>query len=325
MDPKLFYEAMEHIPIGIFILDAQGNYLYVNRAYCNTVCKDKTFFDDMSVPKLKELGYLTTSAWEQVMEKKQKVISVISIVDKHLNRVYDTLTTGMPIFDKKGNVEYIIFRQETVDQIYEYTQKGALNKHLFRNDEVNAVKADDIIAASYEMKRLLVMVDIVARTDASILVTGPSGSGKEIIAKRIHRLSNYRHGPLIILNCAALPESLMESELFGYETGAFTGASGKGKKGLIETATGGTLFLDEINSMLPTVQAKLLRVLETKQVTRVGGVESRDIQFRLVCASNENLYALVNAHRFRADLFYRINVFSVDIPPLCRRKEDVSP
>ena len=325
MDTNLFYKVMENFPVGIFILDSKGNYVYVNQEYCNSVYKDKSFFEKMSVFKLKELGYLSTSVWEQVMEKKQKVVSVISIVDKHLNRVYDNLTTGMPVFDNEGNVEYIIYRQEPVDQLYAYTQKGALNKHMFRNNELSFSQADNVIAESNEMKRLLAMVDIVAKTDVSILVTGPSGSGKEVIAKRIHQLSNYHQGPLVILNCAALPESLMESELFGYETGAFTGAVKKGKQGLIETANGGTLFLDEINSMPPSVQAKLLRVLETKQVTRVGAVDARSIHFRLVCASNEDLRVLVDQHRFRVDLFYRINVISVDIPPLCRRKEDIIP
>lgn len=325
MEMNLLYKTLEYIPIGIFVLDGEGNYLYVNQEYCKTVHKDKKFFEKMSVSKLKEGGYLTTSVWEQVMEKKEKVVSVMSIVDRYLNRVYDTLTTAIPLLDKEGNIEYVIYRQETVDQLYEYAQKGMLNRYQFLNADLSVAQVDNLIAESNEMKRLLAMVDIVAKTDASILVTGPSGSGKEVIAKRIHQLSNYHQGPLVVLNCAALPESLMESELFGYETGAFTGAVGKGKKGLIETANGGTLFLDEINSMPPSLQAKLLRVLETKRVTRVGAVEGRDIHFRLVCASNEDLHTLVEARRFRADLYYRINVIKVDVPPLCRRKEDIFP
>ena len=325
MDLALFYELVEHIPLGIFILDAKGNYLYVNQEHCNIVSKERSFFENMTVFKLKEQGYLTTSVWEQVMEEKQKVVSVISVVDKDLNRVYDNLTTGMPIFGEEGAIEYIIYCQESVDQLYAYTQMGALNKHLFHNEEISVTPADDVIAESDMMKQLLALVDIVSKTDASILVSGPSGSGKEVVAKRIHQLSNYHHGPLVVLNCATLPENLMESELFGYEAGAFTGAVGKGKKGLIEMANGGTLFLDEINSMSPAMQAKLLRVLETKQVTRVGAVEAKDINFRLVCASNEDLRSLVEKERFRADLFYRINVISVDIPPLRQRKEDITP
>lgn len=325
MNLDLLYETVEHIPVGIFILDAGGNYVYVNQAYCDTVQKSKEFFQHTSIPKLREQGYLTTNVWEQVMEKKQKVVSVISITDEHLNRVYDTLTTGTPLFDQNGDIAYIIYRQEAVDTLYEYLQKGALNKHIFRSDEARLPPPDDVIAESSVMKQLLNMVAVVAKTDASILVTGPSGSGKEVIAKRVHQLSNHHRGPMVVLNCAALPESLMESELFGYEKGAFTGATGKGKMGLIEAANQGTLFLDEINSMPLAVQAKLLRVLETKQVLRVGAVEAKDIQFRLVCASNEDLQQLVEEKRFRADLFYRINVISVEVPPLSKRRDDIYP
>lgn len=323
---ELFRDTLEHMPMGILVLDAEGNYLYVNEEYCGLVNKPREFFLGTSIPKLKEMGYLTTSVWEQVMEKRQTVAATISITDETRDRVYDALTIGVPVFDRAGQIRYIVYRQEAVDKLVAFLQTGMLNKHLFRDAEALPPFADeDVVAESPQMKQLLNTLSVVSKTDAAILVTGPSGSGKEVLARRIHQSSIRSGGPLVVLNCAAIPESLMESELFGYEKGAFTGARAQGKKGLIEAADGGTLFLDEINSMPPAIQTKLLRVLETKQVTRLGSVESRDIDFRLVCASNEDLGALVARKAFRSDLFYRINVVSLSIPPLRERKEDILP
>ena len=141
----------------------------------------------------------------------------------------------------------------------------------------------------------------------------------------MHQNSLRNKGPFVVLNCASIPENLMESELYGYEKGAFSGASTSGKQGLIEAANGGTLFLDEINSMPLEIQAKLLRVLETKQVTRLGSVIPKKIDFRLICATNEDLQVLVEKKLFRQDLFYRINIVSAHIPPICERKEDIVP
>ncbi len=322
----LFQSTLEHIPVGILVLDTQGNYLYTNEEYCASVNKPQEFFEGMSIPRLKKMGYLTTNVWEQVMEKRRPVVAVISITDKQLNRVYDTLTIGVPVFDSSQRLQYIICRQEVIGKLNERLQTGILNKQLFRDAEITLPsEMENIVAESPQMKQILNTLSAVSKTDASILVTGPSGSGKEVLARRIHHSSVRNGGPLVVLNCAAIPESLMESELFGYKKGAFTGAMSQGKKGLIEAADGGTLFLDEINSMPMAIQTKLLRVLETKEVTRLGAVDSRSIDFRLVCASNEDLNALVEQKLFRLDLFYRINVISISIPPLKARKEDILP
>ena len=263
---QLLWDAIEHIPIGVFVLDAGGNYLYVNEAYCNSVHKSREFFDGMSIPKLKELGYLTSNVWEQVMEKRQPVISIISITDEKLNRAYDTFTIGVPLFDSAGDIQYIVYRQDAVDKLTENLQKGTLNKHLFRSEVVSPdIMTEDLIFQSPQMKQIVSMLTAVSKTDVSILVIGASGTGKEVLAKHIHRVSARNQGPLITINCAAIPESLLESELFGYAKGAFTGAAKDGKPGLIESAAGGTLFLDEINSMVP--EEWVMRILEEGGVT----------------------------------------------------------
>ena len=319
---------LNNIPTGIFVLDAEGNYLFVNEAYCRLVNKTPDFFAGSSIPRLQREGYLTATVWEQVVETRKPVASVISITDEKLNRIYDALTIGIPILNADGGIRHIIYRQEAMDSLMAELQRGAQNRSLFRNTDLEAdagAMEGELISESPQMKQIVNMLSAVAKTDVSVLVTGPSGTGKEVLSKYIHSVSARRNGPLIAINCAAIPENLLESELFGYEKGAFTGALKEGKRGLIEAADGGTLFLDEINSMPAAVQVKLLRVLETKRIMRLGAVKGRDVDFRLVCASNEDLQSLVDQKQFRSDLFYRINVVSVTIPPLKERREDILP
>ncbi len=181
---------------------------------------------------------------------------------------------------------------------------------------------ETIIAESPQMQHVLQMVDTVAQTDSTVLIHGESGTGKEVIARAIHNRSQRRLFPLVAVNCGAFPETLLESELFGHERGAFTGAQYR-RKGKIELADGGTLFLDEIGDISPKTQLDLLRVLETHQFTRLGGNQVVHSDFRLICATNKNLEEEVRKGNFREDLYYRINVFFILIPPLRERKEDI--
>lgn len=163
----------------------------------------------------------------------------------------------------------------------------------------------------------------IAESDYTILITGESGTGKELMAQSIHNASPRHSQSFIAINCAAMPENLLESELFGYEEGAFTGALKGGKKGLFEQANNGTIFLDEIGDMPIYLQSKLLRVLQENQVMRVGGENVIDIDVRVIAATNKNLLEMIKGDRFRADLYYRINVLPINIPPLRERKEDI--
>nr|WP_312578092.1 sigma 54-interacting transcriptional regulator [Sedimentibacter sp.] len=318
--------VLENIDIGIFVLDAEGNYLYVNNAYCEILNRPRESYIGMSIPKFKEQGYLTSSVWDIVTEKKAPVTTIVTINDILFHKVYHFFTNATPTFNSDGSIKYIFFTQEPIEKTSKRIQTGILNRHVITGSIVNPKDTKfDIIAESPQMKQLLEMMSHVSKTDASILISGPSGVGKEVLTKYIHQNSLRKKNPFVVLNCAAIPENLMESELYGYEKGAFSGASSSGKEGLIEAANGGTLFLDEINSMPLGLQAKLLRVLETKKVTRLGSVTPKEIDFRLICATNDNLSALVSKKLFRSDLFYRINVISAYIPPLCERKEDIIP
>jgi len=181
---------------------------------------------------------------------------------------------------------------------------------------------DEIVGESPPMKKVLELVEHVAKTDATVLILGESGTGKEVIARAIHANSRRRYFPVVTVNCGALPESLLESELFGHEKGAFTGAQYR-RKGKIEMADGGTLFLDEVGAVNTKMQVDLLRVLETKELTRIGGGRPIKVDFRVICATNENLEAAVREGRFREDFYYRINVFTIELPPLRARRSDI--
>ncbi len=185
-------------------------------------------------------------------------------------------------------------------------------------------KVEGIIAESPAMQKVLTLVNKVAETQAPVLITGESGTGKEVIAKLLHQLSPRHEGPFIKINCAAIPETLLEAELFGYEKGAFTGAI-QSKPGLFELAEGGTLFLDEIGEMPLSLQAKLLRVLQDKTFRRLGSLRELTVNLRLVTATNRDLQKMIKDALFREDLYWRLNVINIHIPPLRERKEDILP
>ncbi len=197
------------------------------------------------------------------------------------------------------------------------------NRRL-RHRLIQAGELGPLIGESAAMRKVMASVDQVAPTHAPVIITGESGTGKEVVARTIHDLSPRRSGPYIAVNCAALPESLMESDLFGHERGAFTGADRR-REGCFELAKGGTLLLDEISEMKVELQAKLLRVLEEKKLRRVGGMVEVPLDVRVIAASNRDLMTAIHDGKFRQDLFFRLNVFAIGVPPLRERFEDLQP
>ncbi len=182
--------------------------------------------------------------------------------------------------------------------------------------------AREIVTANAEMQKMLGMAENVAKSDATVLVESESGTGKELLARYVHKRSTRANGPFVAVNCAALPETLLESELFGHKKGAFTGAL-QDHKGKFEQAHGGTILLDEISEMVPSLQAKLLRVLQEREVDMVGGKEPVEVNVRVIATTNRNLFACVNKGEFREDLYYRLNVIPLRLPPLRERKGDI--
>ena len=192
----------------------------------------------------------------------------------------------------------------------------------FKSSKTSGSKLTGILGKSRAIRAVTDRIEQVAQSNAPVLIRGETGTGKELFARAIHELSRRKGKPFIKVNCAALPESVIESELFGHEKGAFTGAVAT-RKGRFELAHGGTIFLDEIGEISPSFQAKLLRVLQEGEFERVGGQQTLKINFRLVCATNRNLEELVSEGKFRADLYYRINVVPLMLPPLRERPGDI--
>ncbi|HEY7533034.1 MAG TPA: sigma-54 dependent transcriptional regulator [Nitrospiraceae bacterium] len=222
----------------------------------------------------------------------------------------------------QGAADYLVqpVASEDLRTALEQTQA----RPAFRRHPQQAEGFDHILGVSPQMKLIRHLAGEVARTDATVLITGESGTGKELFARAIHAFSPRAQGPLVALNCAGIPENLLESELFGYQRGAFTDAK-QTKPGKFQLAEGGTLFLDEIGEMSPTAQAKLLRVLEDHHVDPLGGTQSHKVNIRVLAATNEDLPSHIKAGRFRLDLFYRLNVYQLRIPPLRERPEDIEP
>jgi DNA-binding NtrC family response regulator len=198
----------------------------------------------------------------------------------------------------------------------------SIENERMRENISTASRAEEIVGESPQIRKIFELIDTVAKTDTTVMIRGESGTGKELVARAIHANSNRRFFPIVPVNCGGLAEGLLESELFGHERGAFTGAHYR-RKGKLELADGGTLFLDEVGNISPKTQMDLLRVLETKQFTRVGGNDVLRIDFRVICATNTDLEQAVKHGTFREDLYYRLNVFSIVLPPLRERRSDI--
>ncbi|GDY01354.1 sigma-54-dependent Fis family transcriptional regulator [Planctomycetota bacterium] len=198
------------------------------------------------------------------------------------------------------------------------------NELVWLQERVRELTSTELVGLSPVIREVQNRIDQVAHApDTTVMVSGQSGTGKELVARCVHERSGRRHGPFVAINCAALTESLLEAELFGYEPGAFTGANKAGKDGLFAIAAGGTLFLDEIGEMDMSLQAKLLRVLQERSFRRVGGVQDIAADVRIIASTNRDLRAMVQQSKFREDLYYRLNVMSVTVPPLAQRSEDI--
>lgn len=273
---------------------------------------------DVNMPRLDGMGLL-----RRLREKSQNPPEVIMLTGQ---ATVETAIEAMKLgaYDYLTKPYRIVELAALVTQAAEKQQLKIDNQRLRAQIERSNKSMPDIIAESPQMKEVLRLVQRVAPSDTSVLITGESGAGKELIAQAIHRLSPRSDRAFIDLNCAALQDTLLESELFGHEAGAFSGARNR-KLGLFELADGGTLFLDEIMEMPMQLQSKLLRALETRSFFRVGGVKKVEVDVRLVAATNRDKDHAIAEGIFRADLLYRVNSFEVNIPPLRERREDIEP
>ncbi len=301
---------------------------------------------------LEKQGYdvVTASSGEEALAGYHQVFSPVAIVDmkmpgmsgiellqklREINpfiqvivlTAYGTIETAVTAM-KAGAYDYLIKPVEDLDELLIKLQKATEQNRLVVDNRIMQERLDEvfpeteIVGESEPMQRVKELITLVAPRDATVLVTGPSGTGKELVVRAIHSLSKRAEKRLVAINCAAFPENLLESELFGFEKGAFTGAD-KAKQGRFELANGGTLFLDEIGEMPLSMQVKLLRVLEERKIERLGSVKEIPLDIRIIAATNRDLKKMVSEGTFREDLYYRLNVVTIDIPPLKDRPGDI--
>lgn len=317
-------ELLNYYYGNIFVVDGKGKIIYANASAAKSV---GSTIDDITGKNCQEMemeGYYDKSVALDAIRKKKRVLSV------YKTRIgLNVVCSANPILDECGNVtRVVVFSQdealmrEIMNDVEEERKKNiSIQQTLSYIQEKMACQ--NIVSSSPEMERLFKMLLNVARTDTTVTIYGESGTGKEVLANFVHQNSMRSNKPFIPINCAAIPAELMEAEFFGYEKGSFTGANREGKAGLFEMADHGTIFLDELGEMPLSLQSKLLRVLESGEVKRIGSSKTIKTDVRIIAATNRNLTKMVDEKTFREDLYYRLNVIPVNIPPLRERPEDI--
>lgn len=326
--------VVDNLDDNILIANSQEEILYVNPSYeKHTGITKEALIGHKVSDVLKSQQYFTVATVPDVLKRKEKVMKLA-----YMNsRKNPGIVVGVPIFDKenpkeiqyvvatnRGLSSYVDLRDNFTEFINTLTQMQKDNEavHIYNSSE-NISSEHTMIGNGPSMERIRHFIENVSKTDATVLITGESGAGKELIADAIYKNSSRANMPFIKINCSSIPASLLESELFGYEKGAFSGASAGGKKGLFEAANNGTLLLDEIGDMPMELQAKLLRAIQSSEITRVGGTKPIKLNIRLIAATNCNLREKIANGTFRSDLYYRLHVIPVNVPPLRERKEDI--
>ncbi|KAB7704057.1 PAS domain-containing protein [Bacillus aerolatus] len=327
-DNAYFTNILNAISDGILIADGKGEVLWLNRACENLANTSRSKVIGQTADILEKQGVFMPSVTKMVLNK-QNTVSTVQLTDQ--NRKY--ITSGHPIKNEQGKIELIVAHARDITEIVRTNSQLEEAQALLKRytQEIMKIRYENDLAASEHFfmgkspayLTLINMVDKIASTETTVLITGETGVGKNVIANRIHQLSERSHEPFVEINCGAIPETLIESELFGYKKGAFTGANSGGKAGLIKMADKGTLFLDEIGELPIHLQAKLLQFIQHKKFLPIGGTEHQMANVRIIAATNNDLLQQVQEGKFRSDLFYRLNVLPIRVPSVKERKMDI--
>ncbi|HHU23005.1 MAG TPA: sigma 54-interacting transcriptional regulator [Clostridiales bacterium] len=324
-----FREVVDNLLDGVLVTNGEGTTLYVNPSYCRHSDIQPEEILGRSVFDIAREGVLFKhSVSADVIRSKRKVSGtgfMRTINGKNINGY----ASGVPLFDKDGNIRLVVSSVMDIDELKtrfdEFRNSSAENDAIQIYENFGGDSGRPLLGEDPAIIKIMRIIAMAAPTDVTILITGESGVGKEVVADRIQHLSKRRDKPYVKVNCTAIPANLLESELFGYEKGAFTGARSTGKAGLFEIANHGTILLDEIGDLPIELQTKLLRVLQEKEVIRLGGTKPISLDVRVIAATNANLRQKIQEGKFREDLFYRLSVIPIHIPPLRERKGDIIP
>ncbi|MFZ7946688.1 sigma-54 interaction domain-containing protein [Neobacillus sp. 19] len=320
IDEILLKEIITHSFDEIFITDGEGNVLEVSPSCYELYGVDPDQLIGGNVIDLEKKGFLNPSVTALVLRSSQPLTIV-----QETKAGKKILVSAYPIFKNGSLVRTLSFSRDITEfeKLKERNEQVADTLAIYKREIENIKRLESLLYENSKMTEINSLVSKVANLDVTVLIEGKSGVGKSRIAQLLHNQSVRAKEPFIEVNCGAIPETLFESELFGYDEGAFTGAKRGGKKGYFELAASGTIFLDEIGEMPLNLQVKLLTVLQNRKITRIGGSRVIDINCRIVCASNQSLRKLVDEKKFREDLYYRIDVVKLVIPPLRDRKNEI--
>jgi len=310
---------------GIWVTDGEGRTVRLNQSSAEMVKVNREDMIGKTVFELEKQGVFSPSATVKSLLDKQPVTLM-----QNTRSGRRVVVTANPVFDEQGKLYRVVCNARDITEINNLLKKLEATERLVDRyrEELSELRQErlqneDVVMKSEALRNIMGTARRVAAVESSVLLLGESGVGKNVLAWHIHKNSPRREGPFIEINCGAIPENLMESEIFGYESGAFTGAKKEGKIGKIELADGGTLFLNEIGELSLELQVKLLQVLQERTITRIGGNDVIRVDFRLIAATNQDLSELASNGRFRKDLYYRLNVVPIAIPPLRERREGV--
>lgn len=315
---------LRHSSDGILVTDCNGKVIAYSEIYRSFLGASKELLKEKTINDFYKEGWLSTPVVYKVVQTRQQYSDFIT----YHKTGKEILVTGIPVFGKNNGLEYVVLAFKDLSEIkkieQELIEQKELVKRYKRHLSQNPTTSE--LTRNKEMQKTEDMIHNAAKYDSPIILFGETGVGKSMFAEKIHNLSKrFETGQFIKVNCANIPENLLELELFGYEKGAFTDARKEGKEGLVELADKGTLFLDEIGELNLNLQSKLLGVLEDKTVRRLGATKYKEVDIRIISATHQDLREMVKAKTFRKDLFYRLNVFPIVIPPLRHRKEDIIP
>lgn len=318
---------LESIHDDILITDGQGRILKVSKSFVNVYGIDEEQILGETVFEMERQGIFKPSVIARVLQTNRSIT-----MRQRNNRERELIVTALPVRNQKGEIVKVVSftrdltdflnLQEQYSKLESKIEKYTAEIEVLRNKSMDL---EGVVAKSAKSQDILRTIHRIAPFDANVLLTGESGVGKSMFARLIHKKSKRSEHPFIEINCGAIPENLLESELFGYEGGSFTGANKEGKIGLIELAQNGTLFFDEIVEMPLNLQVKLLNVIQNKTIKRVGGTKDIQVDFRLIAASNKDFKHQIEEKKFREDLYYRLNVITIEILPLRQRREDIVP